>query len=77
MCKAIAIPRTWRLAPADKGGREARHEVRHKSGAVDLGRRPWVLDDAQQRFALTLGPDRFGNDRATWALGRAEMYWLG
>jgi TolB-like protein/Tfp pilus assembly protein PilF len=41
--------------------------------AVDM---PWLLDDAQQRLLLTLGPDRFDNNRATWALTRAQTYAL-
>jgi TolB-like protein/Tfp pilus assembly protein PilF len=41
--------------------------------AVDM---PWLLDDAQQQLLLTLGPDRFDNNRATWALTRAQTYAL-
>jgi eukaryotic-like serine/threonine-protein kinase len=41
----------------------------------DLG---WVPDDAGQQRLLTLGPDRFDNDRAVWALVRAQVYgWRG
>jgi eukaryotic-like serine/threonine-protein kinase len=41
----------------------------------DLG---WVLDDAAQRRLLALGPDLFDNDRANWAIVRAQVYgWRG
>jgi TolB-like protein/Flp pilus assembly protein TadD len=36
----------------------------------------WVLDDAQQRLLLTLGPDRFDDNQADWALARARTYAL-
>ncbi len=36
----------------------------------------WVLDDARQQQALTLPPSAFDNDRATWAIVRAEIYRL-
>jgi serine/threonine-protein kinase len=32
----------------------------------------WVLDDAQQQQLLTFPPSAFDNDRATWAIIRAE-----
>ena len=32
----------------------------------------WVLDDAQQQQLLALPPSAFDNDRATWAIVRAE-----
>jgi len=32
----------------------------------------WVLDDAQQQQLLALAPSAFDNDRATWAIIRAE-----
>jgi len=35
---------------------------------------PWVLDDSQLQLLLTLGPDRFGGNRANWALTRARIY---
>ena len=34
----------------------------------------WVLDDAQQRQLLTLPPSAFDDDRATWALVRAQNW---
>ena len=41
----------------------------------DLG---WVLDDAAQRRLLTLGPALFDNDRANWAIVRAQVHgWRG
>ena len=41
----------------------------------DLG---WVLDDAAQRRVLAFGPELFDNDRASWALARAQLYgWRG
>jgi serine/threonine-protein kinase len=36
----------------------------------------WVLDDAQQRVLLQLPPSAFGNERAFWAMVRAEVYYL-
>jgi eukaryotic-like serine/threonine-protein kinase len=36
----------------------------------------WVLDDAQQRVLLQLPPSAFGNERAFWAMVRAEVYHL-
>lgn len=35
----------------------------------------WVLDDAQQRLLLTLGPTEFDNDRGVWGLSLAETWW--
>jgi tetratricopeptide (TPR) repeat protein len=41
----------------------------------DLG---WVLDDASQQRLLSLGPEHFDNDRATWSIVRAQVYrWRG
>ena len=41
----------------------------------DLG---WVLDDARQQRLLSLGPEHFDNDRATWSIVRAQVYgWRG
>jgi len=41
----------------------------------DLG---WVLTDAQQLRLLALGPDVFDDDRANWAIVRAQVYdWRG
>jgi serine/threonine protein kinase/tetratricopeptide (TPR) repeat protein len=37
---------------------------------------PWVLDGPQQELLLTIGPDRFDNNRAAWALNRAATYAL-
>jgi len=34
----------------------------------------WVLDDAQQRRLLALGPDAFDNDRAAWGWVLAQTY---
>src|SRR5690606_10172537 len=34
----------------------------------------WVLDDEQQRRALTLPPSAFDNDRATWATVRMYIH---
>jgi eukaryotic-like serine/threonine-protein kinase len=36
----------------------------------------WVLDDAQQRYLLTLGPGPFGGNRSAWAVSLAETYAL-
>ena len=36
----------------------------------------WVLDDAQQRRLLTLPPSAYDGDRGTWAIVRAQTYWL-
>jgi tetratricopeptide (TPR) repeat protein len=42
---------------------------------LELG---WVLDSLQQARLLTLRPDAFDNDRAAWAICRAELYsWRG
>lgn len=35
----------------------------------------WVLDDTQQQLLLRLPPSAFDNDRATWAIVRAQTYW--
>jgi serine/threonine-protein kinase len=41
----------------------------------DLG---WVLDDGAQQRLLSLGPEHFDNDRATWSIVRAQVYgWRG
>jgi eukaryotic-like serine/threonine-protein kinase len=41
----------------------------------DLG---WVLDDADQQRALSLGVEPFDGDRANWAIVRAQIYgWRG
>jgi len=41
----------------------------------DLG---WALDDARQQRLLSLGPEHFDSDRATWSIVRAQMYgWRG
>jgi hypothetical protein len=38
----------------------------------------WGLDDAWQRRVLTLGPDVYDDDRANWAIVRAQVYgWRG
>jgi TolB-like protein/tetratricopeptide (TPR) repeat protein len=36
----------------------------------------WVLDDAEQQQLLTLPPTAWDNDRATWAIVRAQTYQL-
>jgi serine/threonine-protein kinase len=36
----------------------------------------WVLDDAQQHVLLRLPPSAFANERAFWAMVRAEVYAL-
>ena len=36
----------------------------------------WVLNDAQQRRLLTLPPSAYDGDRGTWAIVRAQTYWL-
>ena len=36
----------------------------------------WVLDDAQQKLLLGLGPDAFDSDRASWAMALMEVYEL-
>src|SRR5207249_5539385 len=36
----------------------------------------WVLDDAQQQQLLALPASAFDNDSATWAIVRAQTYWL-
>jgi len=36
----------------------------------------WVLDDGQQRRLLTLPPSVYDGDRGTWAIVRAQTYWL-
>jgi len=36
----------------------------------------WVLDEAQQQLVLQLTPSAFDNDRAGWAIARAEIYAL-
>lgn len=39
----------------------------------DLG---WVLDDAGQQLALSLGPDAWDGDRAVWGIVRCQLYAL-
>ena len=36
----------------------------------------WVLDSAEQRLALSLGPDHFDGDRGVWAIVRTQIYAL-
>ena len=36
----------------------------------------WVLDDAQQQQLLALPPSAWDNDRAAWAIVRAQTYQL-
>jgi tetratricopeptide (TPR) repeat protein len=36
----------------------------------------WVLDDAQQRLLLGLGPDAMNNDRGGWGIALAQTYAL-
>jgi tetratricopeptide (TPR) repeat protein len=37
---------------------------------------PWLLDDAEQRRLLALGPDTFDGDRMSWAWALAQTYTL-
>jgi serine/threonine-protein kinase len=37
---------------------------------------PWLLDDADQRRLLALGPDAFDGDRMSWGWGLAQAYAL-
>ncbi|MFL5619133.1 MAG: tetratricopeptide repeat protein [Gemmatimonadaceae bacterium] len=37
---------------------------------------PWLLDDAEQRRLLALGPDAFDGDRMSWAWSLAQTYAL-
>ena len=37
---------------------------------------PWLLDDADQRRLLALGPDAFDGDRMSWAWALAQTYTL-
>jgi eukaryotic-like serine/threonine-protein kinase len=43
---------------------------------ADRGDLVWVLDSAQQRVLLRLGPAAYDNDRATWAFVLAQHYYL-
>ena len=36
----------------------------------------WVLDEAQQQHLLTLPPSAFDDDQGSWAIVRAQTYWL-
>jgi serine/threonine protein kinase/tetratricopeptide (TPR) repeat protein len=36
----------------------------------------WVLDDAQQQLLLSQPVARFDDDRASWAIVRAQVFWL-
>jgi TolB-like protein/Tfp pilus assembly protein PilF len=54
--------------------RAASKEIEPAQLVISVG--VWLLDDAQQQLLLTLGPDRFDNDRADWALTRARTYSL-
>ena len=36
----------------------------------------WVLDDSEQRLLLTLPEAEFDGDRSTWAIVRAQTWWL-
>ncbi|HXT47202.1 MAG TPA: serine/threonine-protein kinase, partial [Gemmatimonadaceae bacterium] len=47
--------------------------VAYLADYFDLG---WVLDSAQERLLLTLGPSAFDGDRSVWAIARAEQYAL-
>jgi serine/threonine-protein kinase len=70
------------LAQGDLGG--AREVLRASIGVVDPAiliayfstywDLYWVLDDAQQREVLTLPPAAFDDDRASWALVRAQVW---
>jgi TolB-like protein len=45
--------------------------VAYVSQYYDLG---WTLDSANDRLLLTVGPDAFDGDSASWALVRAQQY---
>jgi tetratricopeptide (TPR) repeat protein len=36
----------------------------------------WVLDEEDQNLVLTMGPDRFDNDRSNWAVTLMQVHWL-
>ncbi len=36
----------------------------------------WALDSADRALALTLPPPAFDDDRGTWSIVRAQLYWL-
>jgi eukaryotic-like serine/threonine-protein kinase len=36
----------------------------------------WALDSADRALALTLPPSAFDDDRGTWGIVRADLYWL-
>jgi eukaryotic-like serine/threonine-protein kinase len=36
----------------------------------------WALDSADRALALTLPPSAFDDDRGTWGMARAQLYWL-
>jgi TolB-like protein/tRNA A-37 threonylcarbamoyl transferase component Bud32/tetratricopeptide (TPR) repeat protein len=36
----------------------------------------WALDSADRALVLTLPPSAFDDDRATWAIIRAQVYWM-
>jgi class 3 adenylate cyclase/TolB-like protein len=67
---------------------EARTVLQRVGGAIDPSRLVayvgtywdlgWVLDDAQQRLLLTLGPDAFAGDRGNWGIVLAQVHdWRG
>jgi TolB-like protein/Flp pilus assembly protein TadD len=72
------------LAQGDLAG--ARTALRTAFGAIDTAAviayfstywdLYWVLDDAQQQQVLALSPAAFDDDRATWALVRAQILHL-
>jgi tetratricopeptide (TPR) repeat protein len=55
---------TTQIPPAELGA--------YMSTYWDLG---WMLDDAGQKLALSLGSEAFDGDPATRALVRAQLYW--
>ena len=64
-----------RRAIAGATGVDSRDLAAYITNFYDLG---WVLDDAGQRLALTLGPEAFDDDKGSCAIVRAQLYgWRG
>ena len=64
-----------RRAIAGATGVDPRDLAAYITNFYDLG---WVLDDAGQRLALTLGPEAFDDDKGSCAIVRAQLYgWRG
>jgi serine/threonine-protein kinase len=64
------------LAGARAVLRAASKEIPPAILVVSLAALPWALDDEQRKLLLSLGADRFDNNRANWALSRARIYAL-